>query len=329
MSHSNISIFVPHLGCPHQCSFCNQKYITGYTGIPHKEDIDKAVQTAIKSNKYDKNSCEIAFFGGSFTAINREYMLELLESAYKYVKSGQVSGIRISTRPDYINEEILKLLKQFGVTSIELGAQSMNDNILNVNNRGHQSIDVVNASVLIKDFGFSLGLQMMTGLYKSSNEDDIFTAKRLIEIKPDTVRIYPTITLKNTYLEKLYLNGNYKPQNLVDAVNLCARLENMFLDAGIKVIRVGLHSIEKESYIAGPWHQAFRELCEAKRYRDKLSVVLNKEGSYIVKVNKNDLSKCIGQKRSNIIYFEEKNIFIKVLPDNAVNKAEFIVEEVK
>ena len=201
MSHANISIFVPHLGCSHQCSFCNQRHITGCKTLPHSTDIDEAVKIATSSDKYNKDNTEIAFFGGSFTAIEREYMIELLNAAYKYVNDGTVKGIRISTRPDCIDEGILEILKQYGVSSIELGAQSMVDNVLIANNRGHLSGDVVYASKLIKQFGFSLGLQMMTGLYKSCEADDFFTVEKIIEIKPDTVRIYPTITIKNTYLE--------------------------------------------------------------------------------------------------------------------------------
>ncbi len=329
MSHSNISIFVPHLGCPHQCSFCNQKHITGCSEIPHATDIDKAVNIALKSSKYSKESCEIAFFGGSFTAIDREYMLELLETAHKYVSNGEVAGIRISTRPDCIDREILNVLKTYGVTAIELGAQSMVDHILEANNRGHLSSDVVIASNLISELGFSLGLQMMTGLYKSTDADDIYTANRIIELHPDTVRIYPTITIKNTYLEKLFYSGEYNPTSLEDTVKLVTRIEDMFNAANIKVIRIGLHSIDDTAYVAGPWHQAFRELCESQRYKDKLSNVIKTEGSYIVKVNSSDISKCIGQNRSNIKFFEEKSIFIKVLPDNALQKADFVVEEVK
>ena len=208
MSHSNISIFVPHLGCPHQCSFCNQKHITGCSILPHAKDVDEAVEIAKKSKKYDPNNTEIAFFGGSFTSIDPLYMTELLEAAYTHVENGSVAGIRISTRPDCINKEILYSLKNYGVTAIELGAQSMVDSVLVANNRGHLSCDVVTSSHLIKDYGFSLGLQMMIGLYESSKELDIYTAQKIIELQPDTVRIYPTITLKNTYLEKLYLEVN-------------------------------------------------------------------------------------------------------------------------
>ena len=211
-AHSNISIFVPHIGCPNMCSFCNQRHITGKTFAPKAQEVIDAVNVAVSSKNYNPKTTEIAFFGGSFTAINRTYMLRLLKTAYQFVESGMVSGIRISTRPDAIDDEILLLLKQYGVTSIELGAQSLNDKVLMLNNRGHSSQDVINASNLIKKHGFSLGLQMMTGLYGDCDEFAIKTAEEVIKLKPDTVRIYPTIVLKNTDLAALYIDNKYKPQ---------------------------------------------------------------------------------------------------------------------
>lgn len=329
MSHSNISIFVPHSGCPHQCSFCNQRYITGQSYQPCAEDIHKAVSIAVSSSKYSSSSCEIAFFGGSFTAIDRAYMTELLKTAYSYVSNGTVSGIRVSTRPDCISDEILSILKQYGVTAIELGAQSMVNSVLVANNRGHLAEDVIRASHLIKKFDFELGLQMMTGLYMSCAEDDIYTAERIVEIKPDTVRIYPTIVVKNTNLEVLYSSGKYIPQSLENAVSLCVRLEDMFVSAAIKVIRVGLHTLDEGAYVAGPWHPAFRELCEAERFRIRLDGVICSTGCYYVHVNPSDLSKVIGQKRSNLNYFKNKNIEIKVMPDLSIESNNFIVKEVK
>ena len=328
MGHSNISIFVPHLGCPHQCSFCNQKHITGCAYLPHAKDIDDAVNIAVSSKNFSSVDAEIAFFGGSFTAIEPTYMHELLYCASKHVKNHTVSGIRISTRPDCINAEILETLKEYGVTSIELGAQSMIDDVLIANNRGHKSADVVFASRMIKDFGFSLGLQMMTGLYASSNDFDIATANEIIKLAPDTVRIYPTITIKNTYLEKLYLDGLYSPQTLEDSVSLAVILEDMFVSANINVIRIGLHSIEADSYVAGPWHPAFRELCESYRFRLKFDNILNKNKKYNIYVSPCVVSKAIGQNRSNIIYFNQKNITIKIIPDYMVNKSDFTIEEV-
>ena len=328
MGHSNISIFVPHLGCPHQCSFCNQKHITGCVEQPKAKDIDDAVNIALSSKNFNSSDAEIAFFGGSFTAIESSYMLELLSSASKYVKNHTVSGIRISTRPDCINTEVLEILKEYGVTSIELGAQSMIDEVLIANNRGHKSLDVVHASKLIKDYGFSLGLQMMTGLYASSKEYDIATATEIIKLDPDTVRIYPTITIKNTYLEKLYLEGLYSPPTLEDSVALAVILEDMFTAANISVIRVGLHSIEADSYVAGPWHPAFRELCESYRFRLKFDNILEEGKTYNIYVSSSDVSKVIGQNRSNINYFKHKKITIKIIPDYMVNKSDFTIEEV-
>ena len=245
--HSNIAIFVPHIGCPNMCSFCNQRHITGIHRAPRPQDVINAVNTAVSSCGYNSSSTEIAFFGGSFTAINRNYMIDLLQAAYQFVKDGTVSGIRISTRPDAIDDEILLLLKRYGITSIELGAQSLNDNVLKLNNRGHSSQDVINASNLIKKHGFSLGLQMMTGLYGDCDDFAIKTAEEIIKLKPDTVRIYPTIVLKNTDLAALYIDNKYKPQTLENADELCARLLKMFEGENITVIRLGLHSIEENS----------------------------------------------------------------------------------
>lgn len=329
MSHSNIAIFVPHLGCPHQCSFCNQKHITGQSVQPTKQDIEKAVATAVSSNRFDSKAAEIAFFGGSFTAIDRNYMLELLECAYSYVANGVVSGIRVSTRPDCIDAEILDILKKYGVTAIELGAQSMVDSVLVSNNRGHRAEDVVNASNQVKSYGFELGLQMMTGLYTSSDELDIITAERLIELKPNTVRIYPTIILKNTELEQRFVSGEYKPADIESAVKLAALLDDMFVSNGIKVIRIGLHSIDESAYVAGPWHPAFRELCDSMQFRNKLEKQLISGHSYEVLVSPKALSKAIGQKKANIDYFLSKNIEIVFKTQDGINPLNFIVKEVK
>ncbi|MDE7390315.1 MAG: radical SAM protein, partial [Lachnospiraceae bacterium] len=211
-----MALFVPHNGCPNQCSFCNQKSITGKQYQPTPQDVRNAVKEALFSSEISGKyyDYEIAFFGGSFTAVDRDYMVSLLECAYEYVKDGTVSGIRLSTRPDKIDTEVLDILKAYGVTSIELGAQSMCDEVLSANKRGHTAEDVRAASRLIIKYGFSLGLQMMTGLYKSSDERDIFTAKEVISLSPDTVRIYPTVTLEGTPLARLLTSVEYIPPKL-------------------------------------------------------------------------------------------------------------------
>lgn len=319
MSHSNISIFVPHLGCPNQCAFCNQHTISGKEKAPDVEDVEKACNQAVMQIK-DKSNCEIAFFGGSFTAINREYMVSLLKSASYYVRKYDFSGIRISTRPDSIDEEILRLLKSYNVTAIELGAQSMNDNVLIANDRGHTSQDIVNASKLIKNFGFELGLQMMVGLYGATPEIDTETAEKIINIKPDTTRIYPTVILKNTKLGDLYNTGEYNPYTLEQAVNLCAFIYKKFCDNNIKVIKMGLHASEvvESQMLGGLYHPAFRELCENHIYRNSIIEICEnnpKCNQLVISVPPKNVSKAVGQKKSNIEFFSNKGIKIKIVPD--------------
>ena len=328
IKHANISVFVPHLGCPNMCSFCNQHYIAGTQGMPNSSDIENAVNVAQSSKNYNPKNTELAFFGGSFTAIEFSYMLSLLKSANKFVKQGVIAGIRISTRPDAINAEILSVLKEYGVTSIELGAQSMDDNVLALNKRGHTALDVKNASALIKEHGFSLGLQMMTGLYGDNNETAINTAKEIIALRPNTVRIYPTIVLENTMLANLYKQGKYSPQGLEQAVNLAAELLDMFNKENITVIRVGLHTIDQTKYVAGPWHPAFRELCESAIYLKNIKPLLNAKGEYNVFVKNGAVSKMAGQKRSNLVALENLGYKCKILEDNSLNDFQIKVQKV-
>ena len=325
--HSNISIFVPHIGCPNKCSFCDQRYIAGVSNAPHPEDVEQAVITAVKSKKFNPKTTEIAFFGGSFTAINRNYMISLLEVASSFVKIGLVSGIRISTRPDNIDEEILMLLKSYNVTAIELGAQSLNDRVLKLNNRGHSAQDVVKASTLIKKHGFELGLQIMTGLYADDNDSLERTAKKVIEIKPDTVRIYPTIVLMGTDLAGLFLDNKYKPQSLSEAVKMASKLYLMFTNAGIKVIRLGLHSVKEEAFVAGPWHPAFSELCQSQIMLTKALTTLFDKGDYIIYVGKSDVSKMIGQGRKNIIFLKTRGFNCKVKVDESLSDLNLRIEK--
>lgn len=303
MSHSNISVFVPHKGCPNDCSFCNQRAISGQTVSATSNDVAEAVQTALKYNTDPKNT-EIAFFGGSFTAIEREYMCSLLTAAKHFLDIHNFSGIRVSTRPDCIDDEVLELLKKYGVTAIELGAQSMDDEVLFANNRGHTADDVRRACELIKKHGFELGLQMMTGLYKSNFEKDEQTALEIIRIKPDTVRIYPTVVLKNTYLAQLQNCGEYTAPSAEQSAPFCARLLQMFQKADIKVIKLGLHSSEtvESDMIGGAYHPAFRELCEGHIYLEKIIEKLDgkdKNGKYAVFVAEKALSKAKGQQKRN------------------------------
>lgn len=323
MKKGNISIFVPHQGCPCACSFCNQKTITGQNELPTADDVRNAVETALRKKEYEY---EIAFFGGSFTAIDRKYMLELLEAAYPYVKNGQVKGIRISTRPDCIDYEVLDILKKYGVTSIELGAQSMDDEVLEANRRGHTAQDVCNASELIKEYGFELGLQMMTGLYKDTAEKSIETAKKIIELAPSTARIYPTVVLKGTYLAELYLKEEYTPLNADDSAELCAILVPMFENAGIKIIRLGLHSSRdiKENMLAGGFHDSFGELVKSRIMVNKILEL--PPADYQVYVNPRSVSKLKGNKKSNIYLLIERGYNIKIITDNELDVDELRIK---
>ena len=315
---------MPHLGCPHNCIFCDQRTISGVREPITEEEIKKACEIAA-GTPHDIQESEIAFFGGSFTAVGRETQKMCLDAAAPYV--GTVfGGIRISTRPDCIDGEELDFLKKHGVTSIELGAQSMFDAVLDMNERGHKAEDTVRACGLIRKYGFSLGLQMMTGLYGSDREKDTETARRFIGLKPDTVRIYPTVVLKNTRLEKLYNEGQYEPPELNASAELCAELLEMFRSEGIRVIRLGLHSGGNvgDSFVAGVYHPAFGEICESIIFRNKTERILNgkPKGFYRAEVFPGDISKMTGQKKSNISYFGSKGYYITVTGNEDVRKGD-------
>ncbi len=279
--------------------------------------------------KENTKNAEIAFFGGSFTAINRKYMVSLLDATKPYIDL--FKGIRISTRPDYIDNEVLILLKNYNVTAIELGAQSMCDDVLDCNDRGHNAQSVFDASRLIKENGFSLGLQMMTGLYKSTIAKDMKTAKAFVDIKPDTVRIYPTVIMKNTKLETLYNDGVYIPYSFDDTVNLCADLLSLFESNSISVIRLGLHHSDtlQKDMIAGVYHPAFRELCESKIILDKVLLCLkdkDKNEQYELMVAPSCVSKLIGNNKSNIKRLNELGYKIKIIQDTSVGEMDVVLK---
>ncbi|MEE0946267.1 MAG: radical SAM protein [Acutalibacteraceae bacterium] len=326
--HANISFFITHQGCPHRCSFCDQRSITGQTDLPTAQTVTKTVEEALENHCLSGKNTEIAFFGGSFTAIDRNYMLSLLEAAYPFVKAKRVCGIRISTRPDAIDEEILEILKKYGVTSIELGAQSMSDEVLSLNKRGHSAEDVYKACSLIKSYGFSLGLQMMTGLYKATKESDRNTVQEFIKLSPDTVRIYPTVVLKHTALAGFVEKGEYVPFSLEETIEQCCEYYEDFSKNGINVIRMGLHHINEEDYIAGPWHPAFSQLCMSQIILNKLIKEIRDlpEGEYIINVNASDISTFIGQKRSNLVKLKAMGYICSVKGDADINSGEFKLE---
>lgn len=333
MKHANIAVFVPHNGCAHQCSFCNQRAITGNSYQPSPRDVEDAIARALATCKGGSQNMELAFFGGSFTAIDRDDMVSLLMPVQPYLKKGALCGIRISTRPDCIGEEILSVLKAYGVTSIELGAQSMCDGVLKANGRGHTANDVICASRMIREHGFSLGLQMMTGLYKSTPQLDYETAGKIAALTPDTVRIYPTVTMKGTALEALYLGGRYTPPTLEDTVALCSSLLVYFEERGIPVIRLGLHDSEslKEERIAGPYHPALRELCESRilllDIKKQIKEKKLQRGALALRVNPRAASKACGQKKGNLAELSKLGYQAEIVRDESVPVGAVIAEE--
>ncbi len=306
-----IPVFVPHLGCPNDCIFCNQKAISGQKKQVTKEDVKKIVKEYLASFKDEEAFKEIAFFGGSFTGIDVSLQEELLQTAYEYIESGEIDSIRISTRPDYIDKEILKRLKKYKVKTIELGVQSTNDYILTRAGRGHSFEDVKKASKLIRRYGFKLGHQMMVGLPESTKLDELRTAKDLIKLKPKMVRIYPVLILKNTKLEEEYNEGTYEPITLNQAVERSKELVYLFNKSRVEVIRIGLQNTdaisepnnEESDVVAGPFHPAFGQLVDDSIWYDSIVDKIKKFNVKVkeveIKVNPQDVNSVIGHKREN------------------------------
>lgn len=320
MRHFNIPLFVPHKGCPNDCVFCNQKRITAQINPVTADMVEKTIEEHLKTLPKDA-FIEAAFFGGSFTGIPLDEQAALLGVAKKYYDAGEISGIRLSTRPDYINKEILDLLKSKSVTTIELGVQSLDEEVLRLSNRGHNKEVVFLASELIKNYGFSLGLQMMTGLPGDTFRKSVKTAEEFIRIKPDFVRIYPTLVIKDTKLSDMYYSGAYIPQSLDDAVRLCKHLKILFLKNDIPVIRVSLQPTEEispdASVVAGPFHAAFGELVDNALYYDLILEALDgmSDCTVTLGVNPKAVSKAVGNKKINVLKIkEEKNISLKIKP---------------
>lgn len=307
-----------------------------------KEEAKKIIDDYLKSIKGEEAQIEIAFYGGSFTAIEEKKQEELLETAYEYIKNGQVESIRISTRPDCIDKETLKRLKKYKVKTIELGVQSTDDYILKRSNRGHNFADVKKASKMIRWNGFKLGHQMMVGLPESTRIDEINTAKALIKLKPKMVRIYPVLVVKNTKLEKEYQEGKYEPLPLVQAVEICKELVRMFADKNIEIIRVGLQNTDeitepgskKSEVVAGPYHPAFRQLVESAMWYDAIVGKIKKLNVKVkeveVTVNPIDANNVIGHKKENVMKLKNTyDVDLILKQDEAIKQGKSKIEITK
>lgn len=301
-----IPIFVPHYGCPFDCVFCNQKRITGYSTDVNGDTVRNTIEEYL--SYFDREArIEVGFFGGSFTGIDEKIQRELLQIAKEYKIKGKIDGIRLSTRPDFIDQDILCLLKEYSVDTIELGVQSLNDGVLLKSGRGHTSKDVYKAIELIQSNGINLGLQMMTGLPGDDFNKSLDTCIEFIKINPYCVRIYPTLIIKDTYLERAYLEGKYKPLELKKAITDVAIYLMLFELENIDVIRVGLQATDNiqlyKDVVAGPFHPSFKQLVQSYIYMEILELHLKdlqtENSRLIINANNKDISSIVGQKGIN------------------------------
>ena len=303
--HYTIPVFIPEEACPNQCVFCNQHRIAGAECAPSVEEVMRKINAHLLTIPAE-GEVEIGFFGGNFTGIPQAEQQAYLGSVQGFIDSGRVQGIRLSTRPDYITPEILNFLKQFHVTSIELGAQSLDDEVLKLAGRGHTASQVAIASQLIRDHGFNLGLQMMIGLPGDTPEKSMHTAKEIIRLGAVSTRIYPTLVIKNTELEQLYLDGKFTPLTLSEAIEQVADIVPLFVDADVKILRIGLHPseglLDRSSLVAGPFEVAFGEMVFSRIWNSKLSNVVypnGKRNQLIITVANGMRNPAIGYKAIN------------------------------
>ena len=329
-TYYTIPIFIPEKACPYRCIYCNQYKIVGCNNIIHPEEMKTLINTYL-STIPAKAYKTIAFFGGSFTGMSIEEQSHYLQVAYQYLSKGEVQRIQLSTRPDYISRPILENLKRYGVNIVELGAQSLNDEVLRFIGRGHTVQQVETAAEMVKDYGFELGLQMMIGLPTDTHEGALATAKKIIDLKARNTRIYPTLVIKNTYLESLYRQGKYAPLTLEEAVSLSAEIYELFDKNHVKVLRVGLHPSEGllngESLVAGPFHVSFKELVLSRIWQKRLDNVMqnNVAGKVKVHVSPSQLNAAIGYGGSNRKKYQGRMLFEA---DETIEKDAFKIEMV-
>lgn len=308
MKHYNIPIFISHFGCPNDCVFCNQKKINGKETDISVKEIQDTVEQYLKTLP-KKSEKEVAFFGGTFTGLSMDLQKEYLECLQPYLTRGEIQGIRLSTRPDYINEVILKQLQNYGVTAIELGIQSLDKVVLKKTNRFYKKEQVFESMRAIKESGFLLGVQIMIGLPGSTLEKEVQTTKELISYFPDTVRLYPTLVLEDTELARQYMLREYRALSLEEGIERSRYLLCLLESAGVNIIRVGLQTTEEleqgNSFLAGPFHPAFREAVETEISYYFLQKIFKKEGIQTVFCHEKEMSRVIGLRKKNRLRFGE------------------------
>lgn len=303
--HYTIPIFIPEMACPFQCVFCNQRKITGKHLIPDDKDVIQIIESHLNTFKELDRVVEVGFFGGSFTGIPCKQQEHYLDLAAPYIEEGRIQGIRVSTRPDYIDEQILMLLKSKKVTTIELGAQSMDDEVLKASFRGHTADQTEIASQLILDYGFDLGLQMMIGLPSDSISKAIFTAEKIVETGASSTRIYPVLIIRDTSLAKWFNDGKYDPLSLEEAIQWSKQLIPVFENNQVTILRIGLHPSEGllsgDELVAGPFHPSFRELVMTEIWADLLEPLMDQKQSTAteIRVPEKEINYAIGYNGKN------------------------------
>lgn len=288
-----IPFFIPHVGCPYVCTFCNQSRITGQSGISHltPEYIQQTIKDYVGTKRCEK-FWEVAFYGGSFTAIPKDLQHKLLMPAYEMLQRGIIDGIRCSTRPDAVGDEAIILLQSYGVKTVELGVQSMNDGILVDAKRGHTAQEVVEAVARLKQRNMTVGVQLLPGLKGETWQTIIETAIAVVALRPDFVRIYPVLVIENTELADQYRAGEYKPLSTELAIQYCSFLKDWFEQHGIEVIRTGLQSTEeldsRNSLVAGPYEPAMGELVVNEQYKQRIERCIDEHASQYTYALSND-----------------------------------------
>ncbi|MBQ9972319.1 MAG: radical SAM protein [Firmicutes bacterium] len=352
--HAIIPVFIPHKGCPNDCVFCNQKAITARTADVYPEDVEKIINEYLPTLEgRGLEEIEIAFFGGSFTGIPIEEQSAFLEVAKKYKDAGKIDRIHLSTRPDYIDRKILDNLRKYDVDVIELGVQSFDEEVLTASNRGHSVKAVYDACELIREYGFTLGIQLMIGLPLDNRKRSIESARKTVEIGPEIARLYPTVILKDTELYEMYKRGEYTPENHDEMVETVKEMYKILTGAGINVIRVGLKSTdlindgdgEDSAVIGNSYHPAFRQLVEGAIAKEKIDERIKEmfpdavsKGYWdedppsvcpLIKVisNSRDFSNVIGHKGVNKKYFENEYPWLNIRyeKDNTLADGELVV----
>lgn len=326
----NIPIFIPQAGCPFQCVFCNQSRIASTPCIPDPEEIHLVIRQRLATIP-PTAKIQIAFFGGSFTGLPSAIQENYLKIASSYIDSGRVSSVRISTRPDFIDQENLSLLKKHRVESIELGAQSLDDEVLRLSGRGHTAADVMEASGMILSHGFSLGLQMMIGLPGDTRLKARKTAMKIVEAGADHTRIYPSLVIRGTRMEKWYAQKKYQPLELYEAAEWTADLLEIFERGNVKVLRVGLHPSEGlmngDDLAAGPFHVSFRELALTALWRKRLeNIVFDNDKKIEIRVPPGQINYAIGYRSANRNHLLRYHSFVTFKTDTALRGREFYVD---